>query len=191
MKKIDLIKKSEDGREKSRYVLYLSVVLLASAGFLGVALIGSVTFAPNLPAQISEFVGEREYRDVELVFNESDIEAVNNRLDEAKEFGWCISTERLDGNRFSVDLREGENMSRSSGSVSFSCSVWETGRLHTHPGIWSVPYPSRYDREGFQTSSRRFDCVAAGRVSTVEKTIGLNCYQKSGEGLEKVAVVVE
>ena len=188
---IDLIKKSEDGREKSRYVLYLSVVLFASAGVLGVALIGSVTFAPNLPAQVSEFVGEHEYSDVELVFNESDIEAVNNRLDEAKEFGWCISLERLRENRFRVDLREGEKMSRSGGSVSFSCSVWEAGRLHTHLGIWSVPYPSEYDRKGLRQSNRRFDCVAAGYVNMVDDPIALNCYQRSERGIERVRIEVE
>jgi len=37
VKKIGLIKKREDGEEKNKYVLYLSIVLSASAGVLGVA----------------------------------------------------------------------------------------------------------------------------------------------------------
>ena len=152
------------------------------------ALVASATFAPNLPAQVYGLIDDGEYSDVELVFNQSDVSEVNERLEEDREFGWCIHTERLGEKRFRVDLREGDNMNRSSGSVSFSCSVWETGRLHTHPGIWSVPYPSRYDREAFKESSRRFDCVAAGRVNVKKKPIGLNCYQKSEAGIQRVTV---
>lgn len=188
MDSIGIIKKSEDSEEKSKYVFYLSVVLIASAGVLGAALIGSATFTPNLPAHLSGLVTEDEYSDVELVFNQSDVETVNNRLDENREFGWCLSTERSSENRFSVNLTKGENMTRSSNGVSFSCSVWDTGRLHTHPGIWTLPSLSKFDREAFRRSNQRFHCVAAGYVNTLDGPIGLNCYQKSGRDIERIRV---
>jgi len=185
---IDIIKK---GREKSEYSFYLSVVLFVSAGVLGTALIASVTFAPNLPARISETVTESEYRDVELVFNQSDIESVNSRLDEKKEFGWCLSTEKIGESRFEVDLRKGGNMNRAKGSISFSCLIQDTGRLHTHLGVWAIPYPSEYDTEAFEASHYRFQCVTAGYVNKLDEPIALNCYQEHEGSIERVKVEVE
>ena len=188
MEIIDITKKSG---EKSEYSFYLSVILLVSAGVLGTALIASVTFAPNLPAQISEIVTESEHRDVKLVFNQSGIESGNSRLDEKKEFGWCLSTEKIGESRFDVDIRKGGNMSRAKGSVSFSCLIEDTGRLHTHLGVWAIPYPSKYDTEAFEASNYRFHCVTAGYVNKMDEPIALNCYQEYERSIERVKVEVE
>ena len=80
------------------------------AAVLGIALVASATFAPNLPSRIHGLSNGGNYSDVELIFNQSDIREINNRVREKKEFGWCLSTEKLEEDRFSVDLGEGENM---------------------------------------------------------------------------------
>lgn len=188
---IDLIKKKEEGVEQNKILRSLSIIFSTLAVILIVAMIGSATFAPNLPARVASFTDFGVYGDDELIFTHSDIGVVNDRLNESKEFGWCLSTEKSTENRFNVNLTKGENMTRSSNAVSFSCSVWETGRLHTHPGIWTLPYPSKFDKEAFKRSNQRFHCVAAGHVNTVDEPIAMNCYQESERGIERVRIKVE
>lgn len=152
-----------------------------------VSLVGLVTtwYMPMLPEFVKHQVNPYPETNTTVQFTENQVKEITSKLDENKEYGWCLETSETEsGDVYKVvDLRTGVGLNRSSNSVEFTCMESADGRIHTHPGRFGVALPSEHDANVIEHGDRSTECIAAN--------IGqVKCFKNSGSRIEEIEVSI-
>lgn len=132
-------------------------------------------FFPHFNVVIGDAFGDSSYSGEKLVFEDSHKETMNNVfLDKEEEYAWCLD---IDGeNVDSLDFTP-ETAEASMTHVVFRCNFYHEGHVHTHPGVWSVPYLSDQDKRALVTSDFDVACVMSDPIRGSVNPSGFNCFE--------------